>query len=166
MSQTRQYDVLFLCTGNSARSVMAEALLKRWGKNKFNSYSAGSQPKGKVHPKTLETLKKNDFDTVGFDSKSWDKLTEIDSPEMDIVITVCSNAANELCPIFPGKPFSLHWDIDDPARKFSSEKDQDDEFARIFNEIEQRIKIFTNLMIENKDKNIFEDKLNEMSDPR
>ncbi len=166
MPQVRQYNVLFLCTGNSARSVMAEALLKRWGKNKFNSYSAGSQPKGKVHPKTLETLKKNDFDTLGFESKSWDKFSEIDSPDMDIVITVCSNAANEICPIFPGKPLSLHWNIDDPAREFSSEKDQEDEFAKIFIEIEQRIKSFINIPIEKMEKNIFEDKLNEMSDPR
>jgi len=145
---------------------MAEALLNRWGKDRFNSFSAGSQPKGKVHPKTLEILEKNNFDTVGFESKSWDKFTENEAPNMDIVITVCSNAANETCPIFPGKPLSIHWDLDDPAREFSSENEQDDEFKKIFNQIEQRIKTFVALMIEKMDENNIEGELKEISDPK
>ena len=110
-----KYNVLFLCTGNSARSIMAEALLSRWGSGHFNAYSAGSNPKGEVHPLTLQTLEKSNFMTEGYRSKSWEEFTRDDSPDIDFITTVCSNAAREICPVMPGKPVSAHWDIEDPA---------------------------------------------------
>ena len=160
----KKYNVLFLCTGNSARSVMSEALLTRWGSNKFNAYSAGSQPKGEVHPKTIEILKKNNFITDGFRSKSWDEFAGDDAPEIDFVITVCSNAANETCPIFPGNPFTAHWNLDDPAREFKSEDEQDREFLKIFMEIDHRIQILTNLPDEKLDKMTLQEHFKKTSD--
>ena len=160
----KKYNVLFLCTGNSARSVMSEALLSRWGNNKFNAYSAGSQPKGEVHPKTIETLKKNNFITDHFRSKSWDEFTGPDAPMIDFVITVCSNAANETCPVFPGSPFTAHWNLDDPAREFESEKEQDREFLNIFMELDRRIQTLTNLPDEKLDKMSLQEHLQKTSD--
>ena len=158
------FNVLFLCTGNSARSIIAEALLGRWGANKFNAYSAGSHPKGEVHPKTLQILEKNNFITDKLSSKSWDRFTKADSPEMDFVFTVCSNAANETCPVFPGQYLSAHWDIADPAREFDSEEKQEREFLRVFLELEQRIKILTNLPFDKLDKLTLQEKIKDMSD--
>lgn len=166
MSETRPLNVLFLCTGNSARSVMSEALLMRWGNERFNAFSAGSQPKGKIHPKTVETLETNNFNTSEFRSKSWDEFSKTNSPTMDIVITVCSNAANESCPVFPGAPISIHWDIDDPARDFDTEEEQNDEFKKIFNEIEERIKNFTHLTLEKMNKPTQQENLSKFSDPK
>ena len=162
--EKNKFYVLFLCTENSARSIMAEALLKRWGKQKFNAFSAGSKPKGEIHPKTIEMLEKNNFKSEGFRSKSWDEFTGPDAPEIDFVITVCSNAANETCPIFPGEPQSTHWDIDDPAREVDSEEKQGSEFLKAFMELEQRIKMFTNLPIEKLDKMALHEQLKKMSD--
>lgn len=144
MSESK-YSVLFLCTGNSARSIISEAVLRRWGKRKFNAYSAGSQPTGKVHPKTIDILKKNNFNTDNFRSKSWDEFSGPNAPEIDFVITVCSNAANESCPVFPGHPFTAHWNLDDPAREFEYEEEQTSAFLKTFMEIEQRIQTLTNL---------------------
>ena len=160
----KKYNVLFLCTGNSARSVMSEALLSRWGNNKFNAYSAGSQPKGEVHPKTIETLKKNNFITDHFRSKSWDEFTGADAVSIDFVITVCSNAANESCPVFSGSPFSAHWNIDDPAREFDSDEEQNREFQKIFMELDHRIQILTNLSNESLDKMTLQEHLKNTSD--
>ena len=148
----KKYNVLFLCTGNSARSIMSEALLSRWGKDKFNALSAGSQPKGKVHPKTIEILKKNNFLTDNYTSKSWDDFSGPDAPEIDFVITVCSNAANETCPVFPGNPFTIHWNLDDPAREFESEEEQNHAFLKVFMEIDRRIQFLTMLPEEKLDK--------------
>ena len=161
-----KFNVLFLCTGNSARSIMAEALLKRWGANKFNVYSAGSMPKGKVHPKTLEILDKNNFKTENFSSKSWNEFTSENSPEIDFIITVCSNAANETCPVFPGRSISAHWDIDDPAREFETESEQERAFLKAFMELDQRIQIFTNLPIEKLDEMALREHMDKMSDPK
>ena len=157
-------NILFLCTGNSARSIMAEALLKRWGNEKFIAFSAGSKPKGEIHPKTIEMLEKNNLDIQNIRSKSWDEFTDYDAPEIDFVITVCSNAANETCPVFPGKPLSVHWDIDDPARECGSEEKQDNEFLRVFMELEQRIQKFTNLATEELDMMSLHEYLKKTSD--
>lgn len=159
------FNVLFLCTGNSARSIMAEALLARWGRDHFKAFSAGSQPKGKVHPLTLETLEKNNFKTDGFRSKSWDEFCEQGPIEIDFIITVCSNAANETCPVIPGEPLTAHWDIDDPAREFESEKEQRRAFDKAFLEIDRRIQLFTQLPIEKLDKMALHEHLQKSSDP-
>jgi arsenate reductase (thioredoxin) len=140
VSNDHQFNVLFLCTGNSARSILAEAILNDFGNGKFVAYSAGSKPKSNPHPKTIEILETNNFDTNNLRSKSWDEFSLADSPKIDLVITVCSNAANESCPIFVGTPKSMHWDIDDPAREFDSDEDQTHEFKIVFNELKQRIK--------------------------
>jgi arsenate reductase (thioredoxin) len=108
-------NILFLCTGNSARSIMAEAILNRIGKGKFRAYSAGSQPKGEVHPETLRLLAREGYDTSALRSKSWNEFAGRDGPAFDHVVTVCNNAAAETCPIIPGRPARMHWDIPDPA---------------------------------------------------
>ena len=115
MTVDRRYNVLFLCTGNSARSIMAESLLREIGKGRFNSYSAGSMPKGQVHPMSLEILKSQHMPTEGLWSKPWDEFAKPDAPQMDFVITVCDNAAGEVCPVWPGQPVTAHWGIPDPA---------------------------------------------------
>jgi protein-tyrosine-phosphatase len=161
----KQFNVLFICTGNSARSIMAEALLTRWGHGNFIAFSAGSKPKGQVHPKTLETLEKNNFNIDGLRSKSWEEYTNADSPEIDFIISVCSNAANETCPIIPGEPLTAHWDIDDPAREYDSKEKQNSEFQRVFKEIELRIQSLTSLLDDNLDKSALHKRLQHLSDP-
>lgn len=156
-------NVLFLCTGNSARSIMAEALLAQWGGERFNAFSAGSKPKGQIHPKSVETLNNNNLNTQGFRSKSWDEFTNPDAPEIDIVITVCSNAANETCPIFPGNPLSTHWDLDDPARDFNSEEEQDREFLKIFIKLQELIQMLIALPDVNRDKDALNEELIKVS---
>lgn len=145
-------NVLFLCTGNSARSIMAEALLERWGPAKFRSFSAGSYPKGRVNPAALEVLEKNHFMIDKYRSKSWDEFAKPDAPQMDFVITVCDRAANEVCPIWPGQPMTAHWGIRDPDREYTSEEEKYRGFYRAYMELDQRIKIFTSLPIESLDK--------------
>ena len=111
----KRYNVLFLCTGNSARSIIAEAILNKIGHGRFSAYSAGSQPKGQVHPHTLRLLNELGYDTAGMRSKSWNEFAQQDGLTFDYLITVCNNAAGETCPIIPGKPAKAHWDIPDPA---------------------------------------------------
>ncbi|HXQ21833.1 MAG TPA: arsenate reductase ArsC, partial [Candidatus Acidoferrales bacterium] len=111
----REYNVLFLCTGNSARSIMAECAVGRWGRGKFRGFSAGSRPKGAVHPRTLELLKGLHYATDGLRSKSWDEFAQPDSPPLDFVFTVCDQAAREACPVWPGQPITAHWGVPDPA---------------------------------------------------
>ncbi len=164
MPVDHQFNVLFLCTGNSARSVLSEALLTRWGEGRFNAFSAGSKPKGEVHPKTIEILNKNNFNTDGYRSKSWDEFTGNNAPEIDFIITVCSNAANETCPIIPGNPASAHWDIADPAREFDSEEEQDKEFLKVFMELDRRIQLLTNIPTEKLDKMALHEHIHKISD--
>lgn len=164
MLNDSQFNVLFLCTGNSARSIMAEALLNRLGKGKINAHSAGSKPKDKPHPMTIEILETNNFYPESFHSKNWNEFSESDAPEMDVVITVCSNAANESCPIFPGNPISLHWDINDPAREFDSVEEQTREFQAVFNELEQRIHKFTETLAIKMNEPVSHEHLKKLSD--
>ena len=148
----RPYNVLFLCTGNSARSVMAEAAMGRHGAGRFVAYSAGSQPKGQVHPLTLELLSAFNYRTDGFRSKSWDAFARPDSPPLDFVFTVCDNAANEVCPVWPGQPMTAHWGVEDPAAFVGPHDKALKLFRRVYLELESRIKIFASLRLEGLDR--------------
>lgn len=142
-------NVLFLCTGNSCRSIMAEGLLNHLGKGKFSAYSAGSFPAGYVHPMSLETLKAHGISIEGYRSKSWDKFTD---KQIDIVITVCDSAAGESCPIFPGKPIKAHWGVPDPAKFVGNDTDTKAEFKRIYSMLERRIQKLLALPIDKMEK--------------
>ncbi len=139
------FNILFLCTGNSARSILAEAILDREGEGRFNAYSAGSQPIGKVNPYALELLKSLDYKTADFRSKSWDEFAEDDAPQMDFVFTVCGNAAGEICPLWPGYPMSAHWGVPDPAAVSWSEADIRHAFEDAYRILNARITSFINL---------------------
>lgn len=156
------YNVLFLCTGNSARSIMAEALLGRWGKGKFNAYSAGSFPKGRVHPTALKILKRYNFKIDEFRSKSREEFTGPDAPRLDFVFTVCDRAAQEACPIWPGQPMTAHWGIADPDREYDSEEEEMRGFMKAWMELDCRIKIFTSLPISGLDKLSLQNRLDEI----
>lgn len=139
----RVFNVLFLCTGNSARSILAESILNQLGAGRFRAFSAGSQPKGQVHPMALEVLKDYHYPHEGFRSKNWREFEEPGSPEMDFVITVCDNAAGESCPVWPGQPMTAHWGIEDPA---AVEGDgQKLAFIQAFNHMRRRIELFVSL---------------------
>jgi len=157
------FNVLFLCTGNSARSIIAEALLNYWGKGKFNAYSAGSMPTGEVNHYALDILNRLN---IPLDeqprSKSWDEFSGSDAPHMDFVFTVCDNAANEVCPIWPGQPMTAHWGVPDPAAVDGSETDKVNAFRTTFRELENRIKIFTSLPIQQLDKIRLQEHLHEI----
>jgi arsenate reductase (thioredoxin) len=152
MSAHRPYNVLFLCTGNSARSVMAEAILQRFGGGKFNAFSAGSMPKGEVHPETLALLRRLNFDVSGFRSKSWDVFAAPDAPHLDFVFTVCDNAAGEVCPVWPGQPMTAHWGLPDPAAATGSNVEVARAFANAYGALQNRIAIFVNLPFEGLDR--------------
>jgi protein-tyrosine-phosphatase len=146
------YNVLFLCTGNSARSIMAEALLNHWGSGRFKGFSGGSFPKGAVHPLALDVLEKAKLPIGGLRSKSWDEFAAPDAPEMHFVFTVCDNAAGEICPVWPGQPMTAHWGIEDPAAVEGTEEDKAHAFKRTFHELDARIKLFTSLRLEELDR--------------
>jgi arsenate reductase (thioredoxin) len=148
----RRFNVLFLCTGNSARSIMAEALLNFWGRGRFQAFSAGSHPKSSVHPLALEMLRRNQLGVEDLRSKSWDEFATPDAPPMDFVFTVCDNAAAEVCPTWPGQPMTAHWGIHDPAAVEGTEEEQLRAFNKAFRELDARLKIFTSLRLEMLDK--------------
>jgi len=148
----KPFNVLFLCTGNSARSILAEALINHWGRGKFVGFSAGSSPKGQVHPIALELLKHMKMSTDGMRSKSWDEFAKPGAPKLDFVFTVCDNAAGETCPVWPGQPMTAHWGVEDPAAVEGSETDKWLAFRKAFHELESRIKVFTSLPIRSLDK--------------
>jgi len=156
------YNVLFLCTGNSARSILAEAWLNAAGKGRFKAYSAGSQPAGRVNPYALELLQKNRLDTAELRSKSWDEFAQPGAPEMDFVFTVCDNAAGEVCPVWPGRPVSAHWGVDDPAADGGSAEDKRKAFLRAYVELSARISSFVSLPLDKLDRLVLEKKLNEI----
>ncbi len=148
----RPYNVLILCTGNSARSILAEALVTHWGRGKFIGHSAGSSPKGTVHPIALELLRQMNLPVEGMRSKSWDEFARPGAPPLDFVFTVCDNAAGEMCPVWPGQPVTAHWGVEDPAAVEGSETDKWLAFRTAFRELENRIKAFTSLPIASLDR--------------
>ena len=156
------YNVLFLCTGNSARSVLAEAILNREGMGRFKAYSAGSQPKGDVHPMTLQLLKKLNYDTGFARSKSWDEFAGPDAPHLDFVFTVCDNAAREVCPVWPGQPMTAHWGVPDPAAATGSEAERQLAFADAYRMLGQRISIFASLPLDRIDRLKLKETLDEI----
>ena len=158
----RAYNVLFLCTGNSARSVIAEAILNRLGAGKFKAYSAGSMPKGEVHPETLALLKRLNYDTSAFRSKSWDEFTQPGAPPLDFVFTVCDNAAGEACPVWPGQPMTAHWGIEDPAAVEGPDIEKEKAFVAAFRYLRNRISVFAALPMESLDKAALGTKLREI----
>ena len=158
----RLFNVLFLCTGNSARSILAESILRKEGAGRFAAFSAGSQPKGQVNPLALETLQKLGYPTAGLRSKSWDEFDRADAPPMDLIITVCDNAAGEVCPIWPGHPLQAHWGIEDPAAVEGTHMQQLAAFATAFRYLHNRIALFTALPIAKLDASLLHDKLREI----
>ncbi|MEW8407029.1 MAG: arsenate reductase ArsC [Candidatus Thiodiazotropha taylori] len=146
------YNVLFLCTGNSARSIFAESLINRFGRGKFRGFSAGSHPRGEVNPFTILELKRNNYIVDDLRSKDWSEFSAEDAPEMDFVFTVCDKAAAEMCPVWPGQPMTAHWGIKDPAAVEGSEIEKKAAFVKAFNELQNRISIFVNLPIASLDK--------------
>ncbi len=156
----RPYNVLFLCTGNSARSILAEALLDKEGEGRFRAFSAGSFPKGQVHPMALEILGDLGFATDGYRSKSWDEFAAQGAPELDFIFTVCDNAAGEICPVWPGKPVTAHWGIDDPAAVAG--EGQRTAFMKAFHELKRRIELFLALPFESIDEMSLHNRLREI----
>ena len=148
MTTERIYNVLFLCTGNSARSILAESLLNSLGRGKFRAFCAGSYPKGRVHPMALQLLERMKLPTEGLRSKSWDDYAAPDAPSLDFILTVCDNAAGEACPVWPGKPTSAHWGIPDPATAKGSDSERRAAFAAALKALDARIKRFVALPIE------------------
>jgi arsenate reductase len=143
----RVYNVLFLCTGNSARSIFGECLINQWGRGRFCGYSAGSHPKGSVHPIALQLLKQMNFPTDGLRSKSWNEFAAPSELRLDFVFTVCDNAAGEVCPVWPGQPMTAHWGVPDPAAVEGTEPQKWTAFRDAFKLLDNRIKIFTSLPI-------------------
>ncbi len=156
------YNVLFLCTGNSARSIMGEALLNYWGQGRFRAFSAGSQPKGQIHPRTLETLERSHLPTEGLHSKSWNEFSKPGAPDLDFVFTVCGNAAKEQCPYWPGQPMTAHWGIEDPAAVEGTKEEQARAFHRALRELDARIKLFISLPFESLDRIALQQRLREI----
>ncbi len=157
----KQYKVLVLCTGNSARSILGEVLFNNLGKGKFKAYSAGSHPAGSVNPGALEQLQKMGYSTDGLRSKSWDEFAESGAPEFDFIFTVCDNAAGEACPIWPGKPATAHWGIPDPAHVDGVEERRA-AFKRAADQLARRIQLFMSLPIAKLDKLTLKEKLAEI----
>lgn len=158
-------NVLFLCTGNSARSIIAEAILNREGAGRFRAYSAGSQPKGEVHPYALDLLKKLNHDTSALRSKGWDEFARPGAPKLDFVFTVCDNAANEVCPVWPGQPMTAHWGVPDPAAAEGSEAERHFAFADTYRMLGNRISIFVNLPMKSLDRLSLQRRLDEIGRP-
>lgn len=156
------YNVLFLCTGNSARSILAEAIMNRVGQGRFKAYSAGSQPKGKVHPQSIALLKRLNFDTSFARSKNWEEFAAPDAPRLDFVFTVCNNAANEACPVWPGQPMSAHWGVPDPAAADGTEPEIALAFSEAYRMLNSRISVFTSLPLASIDRLSLQDRLDEI----
>jgi len=156
------YNVLFLCTGNSARSILAESILRKEGKGRFNTFSAGSFPKGEVHPLALKTLKALDYPYEGFRSKSWDEFAAPGAPEIDFIFTVCDNAAGEACPVWPGHPMTAHWGVEDPAAVEGNEFERERAFSLAARYLKNRISAFISLPIASIDKIALETRLRQI----
>ena len=161
----RPYNVLFLCTGNSARSVIAEAVLNRIGRSRFKSYSAGSHPTGRINPYAAGLLQQLNYPTGDLRSKDWAEFAQPDAPQMDFVFTVCDNAAGEVCPVWPGQPMTAHWGFPDPAAFEGSEAETRAHFADIYGQIERRLEIFVNLPLASLDRLALQRRLDELGQP-
>ena len=166
MGRDRPLNVLFLCTGNSARSIMAEAILNRLGAGTFKAYSAGSHPAGKVNPLAVNLLRKTNYDVSSLRSKSWDEFATPNAPPLDFVFTVCDDAANEVCPIWPGQPMSAHWGLPDPAKATGNDAERAFAFDDCFRMLTQRISIFVSLPIANLSKLSLQHQLEEIGKMR
>ncbi|MFC6486639.1 arsenate reductase ArsC [Nitratireductor sp. GCM10026969] len=158
----RVFNVLFLCTHNSARSIIAECLLNRHGEGRFKAFSAGSQPRGRVHPYALDLLRQRGYETAGLRSKSWDEFAGPDAPKLDFVFTVCHDAANETCPVWPGQPVTAHWGVPDPSTATGTEAEQRFAFADTLRMLRQRISIFVNLPVGSLDRLSLQNRLDEI----
>lgn len=156
------FNVLFLCTGNSARSILAEAILNREGQGRFRAFSAGSHPKGEVHPYTLQLLHTANHDTSFARSKSWEEFAAPDAPKMDFVFTVCDDAANEACPVWPGQPMTAHWGVPDPAAVDGTDAEKHLAFADTYRMLSNRISIFVNLPMKSLDRLALQRRLDEI----
>ena len=148
----RPFNVLFLCTGNSARSIMSEVMMNAMGAPRFRAFSAGSHPTGRVNPFAIELLQKNRLPTEGLRSKSWDEFAEPGAPELDFVFTVCDSAAGEVCPFWPGQPITAHWGVEDPAAVEGSDEDKRKAFFNAYNRLHNRIQLFLNLPLTKLDR--------------
>jgi arsenate reductase (thioredoxin) len=162
MTTGRPYNVLFLCTGNSARSIMAEVLLDHWGRGRFRGYSDGSFPRGAVNSLALEELERHHLPATGLRSKSWDEFARAGAPVMDFVFTVCDQAAAEACPVWPGNPVTAHWGVPDPAAVDGTEAEQRKAFRTAYLALENRIKIFVALPIDRLDRLAIKRKVDEL----
>ena len=158
----RVYNVLFLCTGNSARSIMAEVMLNHLGRGRFKAFSAGSHPGGKVNPFAIEAMAGAGLPTAGLRSKSWDEFATVDAPKMDFILTVCDNAANEVCPIWPGKPTTAHWGVADPAAVEGTDEQKRAAFRDAASILRRRIELLINLPIEKLDRLSMQTRLKEL----
>jgi arsenate reductase (thioredoxin) len=158
----RPCNVLFLCTGNSARSILAESIMNKWGKGRFRGFSAGSQPNGTVNLLALDLLKGLDFPTEGLRSKSWDEFAGPGGTQFDFVITVCDNAAGETCPVWPGMPITAHWGIPDPAAVEGTEMEKKAAFTLAFKAMDRRIKLFLRLPVASIDQMRIKDRMDEI----
>ena len=156
------YNVLFLCTGNSARSIIAECILNREGRGRFQAFSAGSHPKGQVHPFAMDLLKKMNHPTAGLRSKSWDEFAAPGAPQLDFVFTVCDNAASEACPAWPGQPMTAHWGVPDPAAAEGSEAERHLAFADSYRMLANRISVFASLPLRSLDRLALQRRLEEI----
>jgi len=162
MTAERIYNVLFLCTGNSARSILAESLINTLGRGRFRGFSAGSFPKGRVHPMAIELLKRINLPTEGLRSKSWDQFAAPGAPPLDFIFTVCDNAAGEVCPVWPGKPVTAHWGIADPAAVEGTDADKARAFDKALMELETRIRLFIALPLASLDRMALQETLREI----
>lgn len=155
----RTYNVLILCTGNSARSIMAEALINTLGQGRFRAYSAGSTPTGKVNPFAIEKVRAVNYPTDSLRSKSWDEFATPDAPKMDFIITVCDNAAGEVCPVWPGQPISAHWGFEDPAAVEGTDDEKRRAFDKVFRLMMNRVRLFVNLPLGTLDRTAIKQEL-------
>lgn len=156
------FNVLFLCTGNSARSIMAEVLLNSLGRGRFYAYSAGSHPAGQVNPLAIELLQKNHLPTEGLRSKDWEEFARPGAPRLDFVFTVCDKAAGEVCPVWPGQPMTAHWGVPDPAEVTGTDEQKRKAFFVAFNQLQNRINLFVNLPFDKIDRMKLQQALNEI----
>ena len=160
--ENNSFDVLFLCTGNSARSILAEAYLNSIGRGRFRAHSAGSHPTGKVNPFALELLSKHKLSDGGLRSKSWDEFAAAGATQMDFVFTVCDSAAGEVCPIWPGQPITAHWGVEDPAAVLGTDEEKRRAFLKAFTELATRIKLFVNLPFEKLERQVLQKKVRDI----